>query len=605
MTAGGQEATMGVRPYAAALVAAFAASLAGATELASITKPELRTLSARVFTLDREQEVRVEGVAADVSGSWSPARMWVLDAATRKLVWDVTGATLEKPRHGLARFSAAVRLPAGDYELYLATFPGTSGTWDRRGVNVHELLGRLQEALDLDGLEDVITELSVTVTGDGTAGGDGMAGAIRQRLERGAAAAVLGVGDDADESAGFALRAPAKVRVTCLGEVHSDGAYDGGWIENVDTGEQVWQFDGADARAAGGAAKNQSAEVTLDLPAGRYAVGYATDGSHSGREFNAPPPDDPLAWGIVVRPETPADAASVVPFTPDNAGGPRVLAEMVKARSRTRQLAGFTLRRPCTIRVVALGEGMRGEMYDRGWIIDARSRATVWELDYDNSEHAGGAEKNRVEQRVLELPAGSYVVHYAADGSHAWGDWNAAPPLRRSRWGITVTAIDPGFRPEDVAPFDPDADAGPALVRLTRVGDDEERDATFTLERATDVEVHALGEASGRRLADRGWIEDAGTGATVWEMRREDTSHAGGAEKNREVRATVHLPAGTYRVRYRTDDSHAFGEWNTSPPRDPESWGITVTLAGEAPAGTVPAEQPPATRPPAEAPPRI
>jgi hypothetical protein len=55
-------------------------------------------------------------------------------------------------------------------------------------------------------------------------------------------------------------------------------------------------------------------------------------------------------------------------------------------------------------------------------------------------------------------------------------------------------------------------------------------------------------------------------------------------------------------VVYRTDDSHAFGEWNAAPPRDPDSWGITVTLAGEAPAGPLPAERPPATRPPAEAP---
>jgi hypothetical protein len=595
---------MAVRPYAAALVAALAATLAGATELASITKPGLRTLSARTFTLDREQEVRIEGVAADVSGSWSPARMWVLDAATRTVVWDVAGATLEKPRHGLARFSATLRLAAGDYELYLATFPGTSGTWDRHGVNVPELLGRLQEALDLDGLEDVVTELSVTVSGDGAAGGDGLAGAIRRRLERGAAVALLGVGDDEQASAGFALRAPARVRVSCLGEVHSDGAYDGGWIENADTGEQVWRFDGADARPAGGAAKNRRVEETLALPAGRYAVGYATDDSHSARTFNAPPPDDPLAWGIAVRPETPADAAQVLPFTPEGTAGPRVLAALVKVRSGTQQLVGFTLRRPCLVRVVAIGEGMDDRMYDRGWIVDARSHAAVWEMDYDNTEHAGGAAKNRVGQRVLELPAGSYVVHFATDDSHAWGDWNAAPPLARARWGITVTATDPAFRPEDVAPYDPEADAGPALVRLTRVGSDEEREATFTLERATAVEVYALGEAAGRRLADRGWIEAAGSGTAVWEMRYENTSHAGGAEKNREVRAVVHLQAGAYRVHYRTDDSHAFGDWNAAPPRDPDAWGITVTPAGEAPAGTLPAELPPATSPPAEAPPQ-
>ena len=39
---------------------------------------------------------------------------------------------------------------------------------------------------------------------------------------------------------------------------------------------------------------------------------------------------------------------------------------------------------------------------------------------------------------------------------------------------------------------------------------------------------------------------------------------------------TVRLPAGRYELRYETDGSHAYGDWNDDPPDDPEGWGITV-----------------------------
>jgi hypothetical protein len=578
---------MRIRPCAAALAVAFSAPLAGASELAAITKPELRTLSVRAFALDREQEVRIEGVTADVRSSWSPARIWLLDAASRKSVWDVVDATLARPRHGLAPFEATVHLPTGEYELYLATFPGVSGRGDRHGVDVHELIGRLQEFMDLDGLEDVVTQLEVRVTGEGsTRAGD--AAAVRERLARGAAAAVLGVGDDADGSAGFAMRAPASVRVVCYGEVFSDGAYDGGWIEDADTGAQVWRFDERDSDKAGGAGKNRVVHAIVRLPAGRYVARFATDGSHSSAEFNAPPPDDPFAWGIVVRPAGAEDAGSVEPFAAADARPRNLIAALTEVRDGEHRSAGFTLHRPLAVRVIAVGEGTRGEMNDLGWIVDARTHATVWEMDYDHTEHAGGSGKNRIEEKILQLPAGSYVAHFATDGSHAFGDWNAAPPLARRRWGMTVVAADRSFTPEDVAPFDADA-ATPGLARISRVRSDQERNATFTLDRDADVEIYALGESDGRDMADYGWIETVGTGKTVWEMRYSDTEHAGGSKKNRAFRGTVHLPAGEYRLRYESDGSHAYGDWNADPPRDPDAWGITVTLA----AGRLPAEAAP------------
>lgn len=585
---------MRVRPLSLALgCAVLTAAFAPGAELASIQKPAFRALAARVFTLDRAQEVRIEGVTFSSQSAWVPARIWLLDAQTRKVVWDVADAELESRRRDLAPFDERVSLPAGDYELYLATFPGTAGGWDKHGVDVRELMGKLREAIDVDGLEDLVGDLEVRVSGEGKAVGDGLKGAVRDRLAGGAAAALLGLGDEADAQAGFALREPADVRVVCVGEVSGDEVYDGGFIENADTGETVWRFDPIRARAAGGAGKNRIADQVVSLPAGRYVAHFASDDTHSYPEFNALPPDDPLAWGLVVRPVKPVEG--VVEAFADVEAEPRnVLVALTKVANDEHRSAGFTLRRPIKVRITAVGEGFDDEMADYGWLVDARSHDTVWEMEYGRTEHAGGAEKNRLAEEVVSLPAGSYVAHFSTDGSHAYGEWNSAAPFERTRWGITVRAADASFTAADVAPYDAEQ-AEDALARVTRVRDDQRRDATFTLERAADVEVYAVGESDGRDMADYGWIEESGSGTRVWEMEHADTEHAGGANKNRVFRGRVHLAAGTYRVVYKTDGSHAFGDWNAGPPRDPDAWGITVKLAGRLPAeaGKLPAEATP------------
>jgi hypothetical protein len=76
-------------------------------------------------------------------------------------------------------------------------------------------------------------------------------------------------------------------------------------------------------------------------------------------------------------------------------------------------------------------------------------------------------------------------------------------------------------------------------------------------------------------MYDHGWIEDADKGTPVWKMQEPQTTHAGGAGKNRKVDLVLTLPAGNYRLRYKTDDSHAFGQWNSLPP-DINFWGIAV-----------------------------
>ena len=43
-------------------------------------------------------------------------------------------------------------------------------------------------------------------------------------------------------------------------------------------------------------------------------------------------------------------------------------------------------------------------------------------------ENAGGAEKNRLINASISLPAGKYILWYTSDDSHSFNRWNAKPP---------------------------------------------------------------------------------------------------------------------------------------------------------------------------------
>jgi hypothetical protein len=229
------------------------------------------------------------------------------------------------------------------------------------------------------------------------------------------------------------------------------------------------------------------------------------------------------------------------------------------------------------VRVYAIGEGRNGQMFDYGWITSADSRRRVWEMRYAGTEGAGGDPKNRMADTTLRLEKGSYVVHFISDGSHSAGDWNASAPADGSHWGITVLSARALDR-SAVGLYAESPDTS-VLAQLIEVRDDDQVRKRFTLDRETDIRIYSLGEGTGRTLVDHGWIEDAKTGRRVWEMTYGMTEHAGGANKNRRFEGTIKLPPGEYVLRYETDGSHAFGDWNAAPPDDPEMWGITLYRA--------------------------
>ncbi len=61
-------------------------------------------------------------------------------------------------------------------------------------------------------------------------------------------------------------------------------------------------------------------------------------------------------------------------------------------------------------------------------------------------------------------------------------------------------------------------------------------------------------------------------------MNYPDTEPAGGDERNRKFDGVIELPPGRYVARFKTDFSHAFGDFGEDAPADPSSWGMLVQV---------------------------
>jgi len=122
--------------------------------------------------------------------------------------------------------------------------------------------------------------------------------------------------------------------------------------------------------------------------------------------------------------------------------------------------------------------------------------------------------------------------------------------------------------PEDIAKL-------PVIAQIVQVLDNEDKSVAFSLPGSREARIFAIGEGQAGEMFDYGWIENTDTGLPVWQMQEPKTTHAGGAGKNRKVDLVITLPAGNYKLRYKSDDSHAFDHWNSLPP-DINFWGIAV-----------------------------
>ncbi|MBI4912526.1 MAG: hypothetical protein HY823_07295 [Acidobacteria bacterium] len=408
---------------------------------------------------------------------------------------------------------------------------------------------------------------------------------------------------------GFTLPGPGRIHIYARGGgpgEHDRFSVDGqfhayGWILNALTREVVWQMALRNSEKQG---PYRVSDVWVDLPAGSYeayfsnhAHGRHTPFSHWNQNIDRRrgEPEDrrrhrwlrifgldagsrlrewreqAANFGMEVHLDGPgARTASTFQAPLD---WKNIVLRLAAVEDNGFWRQAFRLTRPTTLHVYAEGESRGRRLRDQGWILDARTRKRVWEMSPDTAQYAGGARKNVRQVETIQLGAGDYEACYSTDDSHSPADWNAAPPCDPLHYGLTLSVPADAERPQVVLVAPPKE--GSVLAEIVRVGNHQDRRQPFTLRTPRSVRILCIGEGDDEDLADRGWIEDA-KGERIWSMAFPDTLPAGGASKNRLAEAALRLPRGDYVLRYRTDDSHAYGRWNSAPPRNPERYGITV-----------------------------
>lgn len=575
----------------ALFVILITSAAAPAAEILSLAAPGLVGVQAGGFELRQAATVQIDAVGReqyddrgrnwfrgdDDRDSWFSlgndddndlvAYAWILDAATREIVWGMDARDTDRGEMGdLVEVSEAIELPAGRYEVYLTSNHGAlkralDGDWSSRSMR--------REAEEI---EEELERVKVVVSSDAQATTFTPDGVRKESV-----IAITGVGDSELHRKAFALDRKLRLQLYGLMEYPggSDGPADFGWIIDLESGERVWDMSDRRGRRAGGGSKNRVLDRDLELGPGQYMLVYGSDDSHSATEFNAAPPDDPMAWGVQLMLKDNADRSAVREIATPSRGEP--LIDFSRAGDDEFFEQAFRMNSDGRVHIYALGEGVDDgwTWVDYGWIIDASSGETVWSMDDRNTFYAGGADKNRMFDGAVSLKKGDYVVFFVTDGSHSEEEFNAAAPFDPDAWGLQLY----GDGKARLLDMEDVQKASGMLVSITRVRDNDRVRERFTLDRETRVEIHAVGEGAGREMYDFGWIRDLDSRRVIWEMDYRDTDHAGGAQKNREVRETISLPAGEYEVIYETDGSHAFGDWNDRQPDNPLMWGITVRAA--------------------------
>lgn len=567
---------------AAALCCLAAAGSHAQTTIAEISDPARNEVELVGFRLARPAEVTIEALGIQGNGTRRlVAYPWIINSDTREVVWEMRRGR-NSPDHDDNRFRSdhtVEFLPAGSYELYYSC-AAVDNDWGD-GFDVGDFIygalrqmGGSHKRITNGDLADCFVRLSSSELSSGDVATFEPDGGLEDALIK-----QVRVGNNKVIKTSFELTSPQTIDIRAIIEFPEsyENPVDNAWIVDTKTRERVWIIETWGISYAGGGQKNKLYRDDVRLEAGVYTLVVVTDDSHSFEQFNVNPPYDALNYGVVLLPGRGFDRNAFRLVDEPVSAGQAALAIVEVGDDEFRE-EHFALSTVSQVRVYGFGEMAYGEEFaDLGWILDQKTGDVVWEMTYFNTEHGGGATKNRVADEVITLPAGAYVLCYQTDGSHSWGDWNASQPYDPDAYGISLFVADPGVLTRQTA-----AEAlkdSHILVSITRAGDDSEHREPFTLDTDATVRIYAIGEGEAGKMYDFAQIVDIESGRRVWRMRYEDTSHAGGARKNRRTTDEVALKAGRYELVYQTDGSHSYRAWNDDPPRDQANWGVTVSLA--------------------------
>ncbi len=566
----------------------------GAVVLSDI---ELDRVRHAAFSVDRPVRVLIDAVGSFESRGEREPRLaaygWVLDRARRDVVWEMDPSSAVRERGSVASKRDTIEVGPGTYDVFYTAHGNRNSS--HFGFSIFDRLFGNESAWrndekrwklivrQVNGEEITLKRLK-----------DEPDDQLAPRPENLIWSTAPMRGHQADEQV-FQVSTPARLGIYAVGEIERN-RMDYGWIENAFTNERIWEMTLENTRHAGGWSVNRLFHDTLSVQDGIYRAVYQTDPRQNWDDWVGNPPYDPAAWGMTLSADP---VAAVSPFAPLTSRHP--LVELTRVGNDERRLAQFRVNQPVQLAAYAVGEIGESGRYDWAWLRNNDSQERVWEMTWTHSRRSGDDNTNRAELAFFQLEPATYTLGYETDDSHAFDSWRHGRPEHPDRWGVTLYSVeeqidstavevlsyervslaDVDDEPEPPEPPDPlselPAMPGSTLVSISEIGNEERLSKTFSLVEPSRLHVVALGEISISGRYDYGWIERAENGEIVWEMTWQNTSPAGGADRNRRYDGTITLQPGEYVVHYRSDFSHAYGDFGDEPPAHPQSWGIRVS----------------------------
>jgi hypothetical protein len=536
-----------------------------------------KTVSIEAVGAGGEQEIRrTSNFQVDPQNMFAYA--WIINARTRELAWRMTISNTERDWWDKYNriFKGNVDLEKGEYELYFSSFEPSYYSPEGGFLSFGKIMDKFFHGSSW--WVDLAKKWKVSVSGVDNIFEESAVMKYQNAVKNSAILTITNAGNSENLKSGFTLSRPVRIKIYALGEGYKGEMFDYAYIQDANSFQKIWEMKEYETEHAGGAIKNRVIRKELLFAPGDYMVHYVSDDNHSHNDWNANPPYDPNFWGITISGAEEDFDKNAVSRYEEKEG--TIVVQMDRLGDYEQVSEGFTVLRPMKLRIYAIGEGSGERMADYGWIEDAKTGRKIWIMDYDDTEDAGGASKNRLYDETVPFEPGSYIVNFVTDDSHSYREWNSSSPRDPEGWGVKIYTIGRTDDENFVKKYNPTAEKN-IIVQLVRVGSSEHVKKQFSLKKPTRIRIYAIGEGDWDEMYDYGWIEDFETGSTVWKMKLKETRRAGGAEKNRMYDGTVLLDAGSYVAHYQTDDSHAYGDWNSDPPRDKTGWGMTIFIYSE------------------------
>jgi hypothetical protein len=530
-----------------------------------------KELKSRAFELSFDQKIQLNFIAPIKKNDEPYCAIWIINLDDKETVWELYRQEpierLDKYNH---KFDEKIDLKKGRYEVYISTFG------NNYNINIDSFGDFLDRLFDGDFNSSVrskfIKRIELSLYANGKLIADYQTKSENSIID------LTEMRKNEHQQIALELTKECKVEIYSVGEILRDGSYDHASVRNLKTRDIIWDMNFRNTEHAGGGEKNRYKRDIITLEKGKYLFEYVSDDSHYFDNWNVSPPHNPRSWGLTVKLLNISDKQYFKSIDYTENFEQNVIISIDRAGDNFYEKQTFEVLEDIEIHIFALGEGTKySGMVDYAWIDDLNRNKKIWEMDYDETEHAGGATKNRKVDRSIKLSKGLYNICYVTDDSHSYhGGFNSTTPNYPKKWGVTLYSPDDKKMKNKIKKLDKDYKNKNVIVEITRVGDHDKIYRKFTLDKDQLVRIYALGEGDDDDMHDYGWIKNVSTGRTIWKMRYEDTQHAGGARKNRVVDETIKLQAGDYELCYRSDGSHSFEDWNDRAPRDRELWGITV-----------------------------